>query len=178
MDNNKQKLPRKDDLVNQDIRFREVNLIGPDGPIGIMSSREAQAKATEAGLDLVCISPNANPPVCKILDYGKYRFEKQKKEKQMRQNQTIQLTKEVRLTPNIGAHDLETKAKNAIKFLEQGNKVKVSLQFRGRERAHQQVGEEVLKRFAEICNEFGTISTPAILNGRFLDMILAPTKKK
>lgn len=175
---NKQKLPRKDDLVNQDIRFREVNLIGPDGPIGIMSSREAQAKAAEAGLDLVCISPNATPPVCKILDYGKYKFEKQKKDKVIRQNQTIQVTKEVRLTPNIGSHDLETKAKNAIKFLEQGNKVKVSLQFRGRERAHENVGHQVLARFAEICKDSGSISTPAMLNGRFLDMILAPTKKK
>lgn len=175
---NKQKLPRKDDLVNQDIRFREVNLIGPAGPIGVMSSREAQAMAQEFGLDLVCISPNATPPVCKILDYGKYKFEKQKKDKVIRQNQVIQVTKEVRLTPNIGSHDLETKAKHAIKFLQQGNKVKVSLQFRGRERAHEQVGHEVLNKFAQICEEFGQIATPAMLNGRFLDMILAPTKKK
>lgn len=166
------------DLTNGQIRFPRVMIIGDDGPIGEMTSREAQAMATEQNLDLVCISPNAKPPVCKICDYGKFRFDQAKKDKNMRQNQKTQEEKEVRLRPNIDVGDVQTKANNAIKFLSQGNKVKVSMQFRGRENAHKEIGKDVLLNFADVCKEVGEISKPPHMNGRFLDMYLIPLKKK
>ena len=172
------KLPKKQDLVNRDIRFPVVMVIGENGPLGEMSPRDGIAKAQEVGLDLVCISPSAKPPICKILDYGKYKFEKSKKEKAMKKNRTAIILKEVRITPNIGDHDLETKAKKARKFIEEGSKVKVSLKFRGRERAHTEVGEETLMRFFAVVEDISILEKKPYSNGRFFDMIIAPSKKK
>lgn len=171
-------LPKNKDLINKRIRFPKVMLIGENGPLGEMSSREAYAKAQEANLDLVCVSPNATPPICKLLDYGKYKFEKSKKEKESKKNRTVIIIKEVRLTPNIGDHDLKTKAKKAYKFLESKFKVKVSLKYRGREHAHREVGIETLNKFAELVQEVAVVEKSPFANGRFYDMILAPIKKK
>ncbi len=170
------KLPKKTDLVNKDIRFPVVMVIGKNGPLGEMSPRDGTAKAKALGLDLVCISPSAKPPICKILDYGKYKFEKSKKEKEMKKNRSIVVIKEVRITPNIGQHDLETKAKKAKEFIEQGYKVKVSLKFRGRERAHIEVGEETLMRFFAVVEDIAMLEKKPYSNGRFFDMIIAPQK--
>ncbi len=164
--------------INQQIRYPRVMVIGEDGPIGEMTSREALALAAEKSMDLVCISPNANPAVCKITDFGKFKYDQEKKLKVMRQNQKTQEEKEVRIRPGIGKHDLETKANNAIKFLSQGNKVKISMQFRGRENAHKDVGAGVLREFATLCSEAGEIAKEPHMNGRFLDMYLSPLKKK
>ncbi len=172
------KLPKKTDLINRDIRFPMVMVIGEKGPLGQMSPQEGIKKAEALGLDLVCISPNAKPPICKILDYGKYKFQKSKKEKEAKKNRTIISLKEVRITPNIGQHDLETKAKNARKFLKQGSKVKVSLKFRGRERAHTDVGRETLMKFYEVVSDISKLEKQPYSNGRFFDMIVAPEKKK
>ena len=152
-------------------------LIGPDGPIGEVSSREALAIAQKNGLDLVCVSPKVRPPICKILDYGKFKFEKSKKEKESRKKQTVIVQKEVRLTPNIGEHDLVTKAKKAHKFLESKFKVKVSLKYRGRENAHKELGKDTLLRFFEEVEDVAVMEKAPHSNGRFFDMIIAPLKK-
>ena len=143
-----------------------------------MSSEEAQKLADEKNLDLVKIAPMAKPPVCKIMDYSKYRYDQAKREKEARKNQRIVEIKEVRLSLNIDVHDFETKLKHAKKFVEQGNKVKVSIRFRGREMAHQSIGLETMKRFAESCEEFAVIEKPAKLEGRQMLMFLAPKTKK
>ena len=169
--------PKKLHLVNEEIRFAKVMLIGVNGPIGEVSSREALQLAKQAELDLVCVSPRVRPPICKILDYGKFKFEKSKKEKESRKNQNVIVLKEVRLTPNIGDHDLVTKAKKAYKFLESKFKVKVSLKYRGRERAHADVGKETLMRFFEEIKDIAFIEKEPYNNGRFFDMIVAPLKK-
>ena len=138
--------------INEDIRDREVRVVTDGGEqLGIMSAKEALRKAEERNLDLVKISPNAKPPVCKIMDYGKYRFEQSKREKENRKNQRVIEIKEIRLSLNIDTHDFETKVNHAHKFLKAGNKVKVSIRFRGREMAHPQIGEVSMKRFAEAC---------------------------
>ena len=165
------------DLVNGAIRFPEVLLIGPDGEqMGIMSSREAQFKANELELDLLCVAPNAKPPVCKLLNYGKYRFEQQKKAKIAKKNQHIVELKEVQLTPQIGIHDMETKARHATNFLKSGNKVKVGVRFRGRQMAHQEVGHEVITKFIEMLSEFCVVEKAPAMEGRWLLAILAPKK--
>lgn len=161
--------------INEDIRDREVRVVTDGGEqLGIMSAKEALKKAEERNLDLVKISPNAKPPVCKIMDYGKYRFEQSKREKENRKNQRVIEIKEIRLSLNIDTHDFETKVNHAHKFLKAGNKVKVSIRFRGREMAHPQIGEGSMKRFAEACEEFATVEKPAKLEGRQMLMFLAP----
>ena len=152
--------------------MRGVNQEGRQ--LGVMSSKEALQLAQEKGLDLVNISPNAKPPVCKIMDFGKYRFELQKREKENRKNQKIINIKEVQLSPSIDTNDFNTKSKNASKFLSKGDKVKVTVRFRGREVSHSEIGEVLLKRFAEAVKEVGTVERPAKLEGRNMTMFLAP----
>ena len=166
------------ELVNENIRFPSVLLIGPNGEqLGTMSSREAQLKANEYDLDLFCVAPNAQPPVCKILNYGKFRFEQQKKAKEAKKNQHTIETKEVQLTPQIGAHDMETKARAAIKFLQDGNKVKVGVRFRGRQMTHLEVGQEVMDKFIQLLSEYSVVEKPSNMEGRWMIAILAPKKK-
>lgn len=165
-------------LINQAIRAKEVRLIDSEGAqVGVVSRDEALAKATAADLDLVCISPNASPPVCRIMDYGKYRYEQQRKQRESKKNQKVLVTKEIRLSPTIDSHDFETKAKHAEKFLTKGDKVKVSIRFRARAITHSNIGKDVLERFAERVHEFGTIETKPKLEGRSMHMLLAPIKK-
>ena len=169
---------QNDDLVNESIRFREVLVIGPDGnQLGKMSSREAYKVAQEEGLDLVCVAPQANPIVCRIMDYGKYRYEQQRHAREARKNQTTVTLKEVRLSPNIEQHDFNTKLKNAQKFLTKGDKVKVSVRFKGREIAHTEFGRNVLTRFAEGCAEIADLESNPKLDGRSMFLVLAPKKK-
>ena len=142
-----------------------------------MSSKEAYEYAVRAELDLVCVAPNAQPPVCKIINYGKYRFEQQKRAKEAKKKQHTVEIKEVQLTPQIGSHDMETKARNARKFLEEGNKVKVGVRFRGRQMTHLEVGEETMNRFISLVNDICSIEKPAAMEGRWMIAILAPKKK-
>ncbi len=166
-------------MVNEGIRAREVRLIGANGDqIGVKSRQEALEIAQNANLDLVLVAPNAKPPVCRIMDYGKYRYEQQKKEKEARKNQKTITTKEVRLSPNIEEHDFNTKLRNAKKFLEKGNKVKASIRFRGRAITHSELGREVLMRMAKECEELGTIESKPKMEGRSMFLILAPLAEK
>lgn len=165
------------DLVNERVRFPEVLVIGQNGEqLGRMSSREAYGLAVERELDLLCVAPNANPPVCKIVNYGKYRFEQQKRAKENKKKQHIIEVKEVQLTPQIGIHDLETKSKAARKFLLDGNKVKVGVRFRGRQLTHVDVGEEVLNKFISSLEDIAIIEKKAALDGKWLVTILAAKK--
>ena len=162
-------------LINEEIRDKEVRLIGSDGAqLGIMSGKEAQALAYEKNLDLVKIAPQAKPPVCKIMDYGKYKFEAGKREKEAKKNQKVAAVKEVRLSPSIDDHDLNTKLNHALKFLKNGDKVKVSVRFRGRELHHASLGEEILNKFAEQVGEIGNIDKSPKLEGRFMTMFISP----
>ena len=166
-------------MINGQIRDKEVRLIANDGEqLGVMSAREAQKLADEAGLDLVKISPKAKPPVCKIIDYGKYRYELQKKEKEARKKQKITQIKEIRLSTFIEEHDLVVKANNAAKFLKDGDKVKVSLRFRGREKDYVHVGQAVMDKFAEVTAAVGVIEKKPLMEGRSLIMVLAPKNDK
>ncbi|MEA4912805.1 MAG: translation initiation factor IF-3 [Oscillospiraceae bacterium] len=172
-------ISEKDHAINEDIRDSEVRLVGDDGSqLGIMSAAQALRMAAEKNLDLVKIAPQAQPPVCKIMDYGKYRFEQQKREKEARKNQKIVELKEIRLSINIGDHDFETKLGHAKKFLAEGNKVKASIRFRGREMAHTSLGIDVMKRFAEALDECGTVEKAAKLEGRSMQMFIAPKPTK
>ena len=163
--------------MNEEIRDREVRLIGETGEqLGIVSSREALAAAEEAGLDLVKISPNANPPVCKIMNYGKYVFELSKKAKEAKKNQKVTEIKEIWLSMTIDVGDLQVKAKQTQKFLVGGNKVKVSIRMRGRQMAHQELGVDVMKRFYELVKDSGTIEKQPLTEGRNIWMMLAPIK--
>lgn len=165
----------KEMMINEEIRDSEVRVIDSDGSqLGIMSVNDAMDAANKKNLDLVKISPNANPPVCKIMDYGKYRFELAKKEKENRKNQKVVNLKEVRLSPSIDNHDFETKLKNACKFLKNGDKVKVSVRFRGREIHHASIGEEILERFAKGAEEFGTVDKKAKLEGKNMAITISP----
>ncbi|MCR5333282.1 MAG: translation initiation factor IF-3 [Bacilli bacterium] len=167
------------DLVNERVRFPEVLLIGSNGEqLGRMSSKEAYNIAVEQELDLLCVAPNANPPVCKIINYGKYRFEQQKKAKENKKKQRTIEIKEVQLTPQIGAHDLDTKAKAARRFLTEGNKVKVGVRFRGRQMTHLEVGEEVMNKFISLLEDVATIEKVPSMDGKWLNGILAPKKQK
>ena len=160
------------------MRFPQVLLIGPNGEqLGKMSSREAQLKANEYDLDLLCVAPNAQPPVCKIINYSKWRYEQQKKAKESKKNQVRIEVKEIQLTPQIGAHDLETKARAASKFLSEGNKVKVGVRYRGRQMSHIEVGQEVLDKFIATLEDVAQVEKPAQLDGRWLVAILAPKRK-
>ena len=144
------------------------------GQLGVMSSRDAQKIADEKNLDLVKIAPMATPPVCKIMDYGKYRFEQAKREKEAKKNQRIVEIKEIRLSLNIDVADFNTKVKHAVRFLQEGNKVKASIRFRGREMGHPEIGLEAMKRFAEACAEYANVEKPAKMEGRSMLMFLAP----
>ncbi|MCH5264956.1 MAG: translation initiation factor IF-3 [Lachnospiraceae bacterium] len=164
-------------MINEQIRDKEVRLIGPDGEqLGIMSAKEAYFKAKDANLDLVKIAPTAKPPVCKIIDYGKYRYELSRKAKEAKKKQKTVETKEIRLSPNIGANDLNTKVNQARKFLQKGAKVKVSLRFRGREMAHKDVGREILDSFFDKLEDVAVIDKPAKMEGRSMVMFLSATK--
>ncbi|HKL72571.1 MAG TPA: translation initiation factor IF-3 [Candidatus Onthovivens sp.] len=176
----KDRRPNKNtDLVNELIRFPEVLVIGPNGEsFGKMTRYEALKKAEEYELDLLCVSPNTTPPVCKILNYGKQRFENQKKTKEAKKNQKIIEVKEIQLTPQIGQHDLDTKVKAGIKFLSEGNKIKVALRYRGRQMAHLEVGEEVMKRFIAAIEEFGVVEKAPFMEGRLLTAFIAGKGKK
>ena len=165
--------------LNEEIRDKEVRLIGADGAqLGIMSSADAQRLAYEKDLDLVKIAPNAVPPVCKIMDYGKFRFEQMKKEKEAKKNQRVVEVKEVRMSPNIDTNDFNVKLKNAQKFLKEGNRVKVTVRFRGREMAHTSIGEVLLKQFGESCAEIATVEKNPKLEGRLMTMFLSPKAAK
>lgn len=184
MQNSKnQNRPKNDkfsgDLVNEKIHFKEVLVIGPDGEsLGKMSRFNALNKAEEYELDLLCVAPNANPPVCKIINYGKYRFESQKKAKEAKKNQKIIEIKEIQLTPTIGEHDIQTKVKAAIRFLNDGNKIKVGVRFRGRQLSHIEVGEEVLNKFIDYVKEYSVIEKAPSLDGKWLTCVLASKIKK
>ena len=165
--------------INEEIRDREVRLIGADGAqLGVMSAREAQARADEAGLDLVKISPTAVPPVCKLMDYGKFKFEQSKREKEAKKNQHVVEVKEVRMSPGIDIGDFNVKLKNAQKFLSEGDRVKVSVRFRGREMAHTDIGRSLLEKFAEQCAEVANLEKGAKMEGRFMNIFLTPKNKK
>lgn len=160
--------------INGAIRDREVRLIGADGSqLGVMSAREAQRLADEKNLDLVKIAPQAVPPVCKILDYGKYRFEQQKREKEAKKNQKVVEIKEIRLSLNIDTNDFNTKVNHAMKFLKAGNKVKVSVRFRGREMAHSQMGTVLMQRFTDAVAEVGTVEKQPKMEGRSMTMFIS-----
>ena len=161
-------------MINEQIRDREVRLIGPDGEqIGVVSSREAQKIADEAGLDLVKIAPNAKPPVCKVIDYGKYRYELARKEKDAKKKQKTVEMKEIRLSPNIDTNDLNTKMNAAKKFLAKGNKVKITLRFRGREMAHMSSSKHILDDIAENLSDVAVVEKAPKIEGRSIGMVLA-----
>ncbi|MBO6865703.1 MAG: translation initiation factor IF-3 [Thalassococcus sp.] len=163
--------------VNDRIRVPEVRLIGAEGEnIGVVSPARAMELADEAGLDLVEISPNATPPVCKIMDFGKFKYEQQKREAEARKKQKIIEVKEVKFRPNTDTHDYEVKMRNVYKFLENGDKVKVTLRFRGREMAHQNLGRDLLERVAEDVKELGKIENMPKMEGRQMVMMIGPNK--
>ncbi|MDO5392097.1 MAG: translation initiation factor IF-3 [Eubacteriales bacterium] len=160
-------------MINEQIRDKEVRLIGPNGDqLGIMSAKEAMFKAQEAGLDLVKIAPNAKPPVCKIIDYGKYKYELARKEKEARKKQKTIEIKEVRLSPNIDVNDMNTKANAARKFISKGDRVKVTLRFRGREMAHMHASKHVLDDFAELLSDVAAVEKAPKVEGRSMTMFL------
>ena len=162
-------------MINDEIQEKEIRLIGSDGEqMGLMSSAEAQKIADEQDLDLVMISPNAKPPVCKIMDYGKYRFEQNKKVKEAKKNQHVMDVKEIRMSPGIGENDFNTKLKNGQKFLADGDRVKVTVRFRGREMAHTNIGEKLLRDFAEKCAEVANLDKEPKLEGRNMSIFLSP----
>lgn len=168
-----------DHQLNEEIRDKEVRLIASDGSmVGIVTSAAALAMAEEQELDLVKISPNAVPPVCKIMDYGKFRFDQLKKEKEAKKNQRVVEIKEIRMSPGIDTNDLNTKMRSAIKFLSDGNRVKVTVRFRGREMAHTEIGEQLLIRFGEGCAEVSTLEKKPKLDGRHMSIFLSPKTAK
>lgn len=167
------------DLVNERVHFPEVLLIGKNGEqLGKMSSREAYNIAVEEELDLLCVAPNANPPVCKIINYGKYRFEQQKKAKENKKKQHVVEVKEIQLTPQIGQHDIDTKAKAARRFLEEGNKVKIGVRYRGRQMTHLEVGEEVMNKFIASLEDVATVEKAPEMEGRWMNAVLASKVRK
>ena len=172
-------IAKLDHQLNEEIRDKEIRLIGADGAqLGIMSAAQANELAEEQGLDLVKISPNAVPPVCKIMDYSKFCFDQKKREKEAKKNQKVVEIKEIRMSPSIDTNDFNTKVKNAQKFLKDGNRVKVSVRFRGREMAHTNIGEKLLMDFGEACAEISSMEKNPKLEGRFMAMFLAPKNSK
>ena len=169
----------KDIQVNHEIKAREVRLIGPDGKqLGIMPLKDALRYAQEAQLDLVKIASNAKPPVCKIMDFGKYKYEQSKREKEARKNQKVINIKEIRMNPTIDDHDFQVRLKSAVKFLKDGNKVKVSIKFRGRQMIHTKLGEDVLNKMVEHIQEVGIVEKPPTMEGRNMVMVLSPKQTK
>ena len=166
-------------ILNEEIRAREVRLIGEDGEqIGVVTKSEALQRATEADLDLVLISPNAKPPVARIMNYGKYRFEQQKKEKENRKNQKVTAVKEIRLSPTIEGNDFDTKLKHVRNFLAKGAKVRVSIRFRGRAITHNELGKEVLEKMAEQAKDLSSVTASPTMEGRSMFLILSPLSDK
>ena len=166
-------------MINEEIRDREVRVVDQDGAqLGIMPTRQALELAEDRQLDLVKIAPNAKPPVCKLMDYGKFRFEQSKKEREIRKNQRVITVKEVRLSATIEEHDIDVKYKSAVKFLQDGDKVKVTIRFRGRQITHSEIGREVMDLFAEKIKEFGIIERRPLIEGRNMTMIIAPREDK
>ena len=172
-------IAKLDHQLNEEITDKEIRLIGDDGAqLGIMSAERANELAEEQGLDLVKISPNAVPPVCKIMDYSKFCYDQKKREKDAKKNQRVVEIKEIRMSPSIDTNDLNTKIKSAIKFLSDGNRVKVSVRFRGREMAHTNLGEKLLIDFADSCSEIANMEKNPKLEGRFMAIFLAPKNSK
>ncbi|MBQ4603594.1 MAG: translation initiation factor IF-3 [Clostridia bacterium] len=172
-------ISKQEQQINEEIRDKEIRVISDDGEqLGIMSAAEALKIAESRNLDLVKIAPMAKPPVCKVMDYGKFRFEKAKKEKEAKKNQKTIEIKEIRLSLNIDTHDFDTKINHAKKFIASGNKVKVSIRFRGREMAHPELGQVIMNRCAEACAECASVEKPAKLEGRQMLMFLAPKSSK
>ena len=169
----------QDHQLNEDIRDKEVRLISETGEqLGIMSAADALRVAVEQDLDLVKISPNAKPPVCKLMDYGKYRFEQTKREKEAKKSQRVIEVKEIRMSPGIDVNDLNVKTRSALKFLADGHRVKVTVRFRGREMAHTELGEALLLQFAEGCTEQAAMDKPPKLEGRRMSLFLSPKTAK
>lgn len=169
----------KEILINEEIRAREVRVIDTNGDqLGILPFREALRLAQEKELDLVNIAPTAKPPVCRIMDYGKYRYEQQKKEKESRKNQKVVEIKEVRLSPTIEEHDFQTKLRNTVKFLQGGNKVKLTIRFRGRAITHAEIGQQVMERLSKEVENLSTVERKPKIEGRSMIMILAPKSEK
>jgi len=165
--------------INEEITDNEVRMIDEDGTqLGIMSSSDAMKIAIEKELDLVKIAPTSNPPVCKIMDYGKYRYEQAKRVKEVRRHQHVVEVKEIRMSPSIGINDFNVKLKNGHKFLKEGDRLKVTIRFRGREMAHTDIGEKLLVKFAEECSEFGSVDKNPKLDGRHMSMFLTPKQSK
>ena len=168
----------KDMLINEDIKAKEVRVIGEDGePIGIMTPEAALKIAYDQGYDLVLMAPQAQPPVCRIMDYGKFRFERDKKEKEAKKKQQVVELKEIQLSCRIDTHDFETKVRHAQRFLGDGNKVRVVMRFKGREMSHMAIGQEIMQKFRESCSELGSVDKAPVLDGRLLSMVIAPVKK-
>ena len=172
-------IAKLDHQLNEEIRDKEIRLIGADGAqLGIVSAAEANAMAEEQGMDLVKISPNAVPPVCKIMDYSKFCYDQKKREKDAKKNQKVVEIKEIRMSPSIDTNDFNTKVKAAQKFIADGNRVKVSVRFRGREMAHTDIGKDLLDKFAEQCTEVATLDKGAKLEGRMMSIFLSPKTGK
>ena len=166
-------------LVNEDIDFAQVRVVGVDGEaIGIMSSEQALKMAYDQGYDLVLMAAQAQPPVCRIMDYGKFRFERDKKEKEAKKKQQTMELKEIQLSCRIDTHDFETKARHAQRFLESGNKVRVVMRFKGREMSHVSIGQDIMNKFIESCSELGTVDKKPVLDGRIMSMVISPVKTK
>ena len=162
-------------MINEEIRDREVRVVDQNGEqLGVMPIRQALNLAEEQQLDLVKIAPQAKPPVCKLMDYGKYRFEQSKREREIRKNQKVIEVKEVRLSATIEDHDVDVRVKNAIKFLKDGNKVKVTIRFRGRQITHSEIGREVMRDFAERIKDYGTVDKQPMIEGRNMSMFISP----
>lgn len=171
-------IARFDHQLNEEIRDKEVRLLGQDGAqLGIMSAYEANKLAEAQELDLVKISPNATPPVCKIMDYSKFCYDMKKREKEAKRNQKVVEVKEIRMSPGIDTNDFNTKVRAAQRFLSDGNRVKVSVRFRGRELAHTNIGEKLLTDFINACSILSSADKKPVLEGRFMSVMLLPTKK-
>jgi translation initiation factor IF-3 len=165
-------------LINDQIKVKETRMLDENGnQLGIMTLAQARQYAYDHGVDLVLIAPQATPPVCRAMDYGRYRYECDKKDKEAKKKQTVTEVKEVQLSCRIDTHDFETKVNHALRFLGAGNKVRVCLKFRGREMAHQSLGHEILERFAQACSECSTVEKKPVLEGRQVTMFLAPVKQ-
>ena len=166
-------------MVNEEIDFAQVRVVGVDGEaIGIMSSEQALKMAYDQGYDLVLMAAQAQPPVCRIMDYGKFRFERDKKEKEAKKKQQTMELKEIQLSCRIDTHDFETKVRHAQRFLGDGNKVRVVMRFKGREMSHISIGQEIMNKFRESCEELGSVDKPPVLDGRLLSMVISPVKAK
>ncbi len=173
------RISTKDLLINEEIKAKEVRVVGVDGnPIGIMAPEAALKMAYDQGYDLVLMAPQAQPPVCRIMDYGKFRFERDKKEKEAKKKQQTVELKEIQLSCRIDTHDFETKARHAVKFLESGNKVRVVMRFKGREMSHISIGQEIMKKFQDTCSEVGQVDKAPVLDGRIMSMVISPVKSK